>query len=38
MPPSKDAAAPRQKMLTISFAKAKDAKGLLILDHICTVA
>ena len=43
MPPSKDVVAPRQKMLTASFAQAKDANaifqdifyGLLILDHVC---
>ena len=39
---SKDAAMPRQKMLTASFAWAKDANsilydifyGLLVLDHV----
>ena len=45
MPLPKDAATPRQKMLTASFAKTKDAYsifydifyGLLILDHVCAV-
>ena len=45
MPPSKDAAAPKQKMLTASFTWAKDANGIfydifcghLILDHVCAV-
>ena len=42
---SKEAAAPRQKMLTASFAWAEGANGifygifygLLILDHVCAL-